>query len=112
MPPVPKKADWPKESRPVKPNRMSKPKPNNTQTRMLSIVVGVNPRRGSTNGAAISPAAVRASTMNGRDLSMGSPRSFAAGRAEQSVWTQHEHQRHGDEEHDPSRCRGEHGCDS
>jgi hypothetical protein len=44
MPPVPKKADWPKESRPVKPNRMSKPIPNTPQTRMRLIVVGVNPR--------------------------------------------------------------------
>src|SRR6185369_5760564 len=109
MPPVPKKADWPNESRPVKPNMMSKPMPNNPQTRMRSIVVGVNPRGGSTKGAAISPAAVRASTMNGRDLSMGSPCSFAACRAEQSVWTQHEHQRHGDEEHDVGIARVEHG---
>ena len=44
MPPVPKKADWPNESRPVKPNRMSKPMPNMPQTRMRLIVVGVNPR--------------------------------------------------------------------
>ena len=27
MPPVPKKADWPNDNRPVKPNRMSKPRP-------------------------------------------------------------------------------------
>ena len=44
MPPVPKKADWPNESRPVKPNRMSKPSPNTPQTRMRLIVVGVKPR--------------------------------------------------------------------
>ena len=44
MPPVPKNADWPNESSPVKPNRMSKPSPNTPQTRMRLIVVGVNPR--------------------------------------------------------------------
>ena len=44
MPPVPKNADWPNESSPVKPNRMSKPMPNRPQTRMRLIVVGVNPR--------------------------------------------------------------------
>ena len=44
MPPVPKKADWPNDSRPVKPNRMSKPMPNIPQTRIRLIVVGVNPR--------------------------------------------------------------------
>ena len=44
MPPVPKKADWPNESSPVKPNRMSKPMPNRPQTMIRLIVVGVNPR--------------------------------------------------------------------
>src|SRR5262249_47517210 len=112
MPPVPKKADWPKERRPVKPNRMSKPRPNMPQTRMRLIVVGVNPRYGRTNGAAINPAAVRISTRKGRCLSMRPPRSFAAGRAEQSVRTQHEHQRHGDEQHDVGIAWVEHGGDA
>ena len=40
MPPVPKKADWPNDSSPVKPNRMSKPRPNRPQIRMRLIVVG------------------------------------------------------------------------
>ena len=40
MPPVPKKADWPNDSSPVKPNRMSKPMPNRPQIRMRLIVVG------------------------------------------------------------------------
>ena len=62
MPPVPKKADWPKESRPVKPNKMSKPMPNRPHTRMRLIVVGANPRYGRMNGVAISPMAVSAST--------------------------------------------------
>src|SRR5262249_37287569 len=109
MPPVPKKADWPKESRPVKPNRMSKPMPNTPQTRMRLIVVGVNPKYGRTNGAAISAMAVRISTRKGRCLSIARPRSFAAGRAEQSIGTQHEHQRHGDEQHDVGVAWVEHG---
>ena len=70
MPPVPKKADWPNDNSPVKPNRMSKPMPNRPQTRMRFTVVGVKPRCGSTNGAAISPIAVSASTRKGRCLSM------------------------------------------
>ena len=40
MPPVPKKADWPNDSSPVKPNRMSKPRPNRPQTRMRLTVAG------------------------------------------------------------------------
>src|SRR5262249_33005554 len=40
------------------------------------------------------------------------PRSFAAGRAEQSVGTQHEHQRHGDEQHDVGVAWVEHGGDA
>src|SRR5437763_8687550 len=112
MPPVPKNADWPKESRPVKPNRISKPIPNRPQTRMRFIVVGVNPRYGSTNGAAINPTAVSTSTRKGRCLSIRGPQSFAANRAEQSVRTQHEHQRHGDEQHDVGIARVEHGGDA
>ena len=54
--PVPKKADWPNDSSPVKPNRMSKPMPNRPQTRIRLTVFGAKPRcgstrRGSTNGA-------------------------------------------------------------
>src|SRR3954454_2416249 len=100
MPPVPKNADWPNESSPVKPNRMSKPMPNRPQTMIRLIVVGVNPRGGSTNGTAIRPIAVRISTRKGRCLSISAPGSFAADRAEQSVRTEHQHQRHGDEQHD------------
>src|ERR1044071_2931105 len=100
MPPVPKKADWPNESKPVKPNRMSKPIPNMPQTRIRLIVVGVKPRCGSTNGAAIRPIAVRISTRKGRCLSIKRPHSFAASRAEEPIGSQHEHQRHGDEQHD------------
>src|SRR6185312_808770 len=99
MPPVPKKADWPNESRPVKPNRMSKPSPNMPQTRMRLIVVGVNPRYGRMNGAAISAAAVRASTRKGRCLSIRWPYSFAAGGAEQTIRPQHQHERHRHEQH-------------
>src|SRR5262245_28524589 len=100
MPPVPKKADCPNESRPVNPKRMSKPMPNTPQTRMRLIVVGVNPKYGRMNGATISPAAVRTSMRKGRCLSIRCLHSFAAGRAEQPVGTQHEHQRHGHEKHD------------
>src|SRR3954452_8009762 len=109
MPPVPKNADWPNESRPVNPKRMSKPMPNRPQTRMRFIVVGVKPRYGSTNGAASKPAAVRISTRNGRCLSIRPLQSFAACRAEQSIRTQHEHQRHGDEQHDVGVAWVEHG---
>ena len=70
MPPVPKKADWPNDSSPVKPNRMSKPTPNRPQTRMRLTVVGEKPRCGSTNGAAISPTAVSVSTSRGRFLTI------------------------------------------
>ena len=58
MPPVPKKADWPNDNSPVKPNRMSKPTPNTPQIRIRLTVVGEKPRWGSKNGAAISPIAV------------------------------------------------------
>src|SRR6478735_10851875 len=98
MPPVPKKADGPNDRRPVYPNRISKPRPNSPQIRMRLMVFGVKPRCGRTNGTAISAIAVRISTSSGCFLTIG--RSFAAGRAEQSVRTQHEHQRHGDEQHD------------
>src|SRR5262245_31173772 len=111
MPPVPKKADWPKESRPVKPNSRSKPMPNTPQTRMRLMVVGVKPRYGRTNGAAIRAMAVKASMRRGRCLSIRARRSFAAGRAEQSVGTQHEHQRHGDKQHDVGVAGVEHGGD-
>src|SRR5262249_39333183 len=111
MPPVPKKAAWPNESRPVKPNRMSKPMPNTPQTRMRLIVVGVNPKYGSTNAGASSPAAVKISTTKGRCLFIRCPRSSAARRAEQPVGTQHEHQRHGDEQHDVGVAWVEHGGD-
>src|SRR3954471_9063240 len=112
MPPVPKKAAWPNDSRPVKPNSMSKPMPNMPQTRMRLIVVGVKPRYGSTKGAAIRPAAVRISTKKGRCLSIRPLASFAAGRAEQPVWTQHEDQRHGDEQHDIGIAGVEHRGDA
>ena len=65
-PPVPKKADWPNDSRPVKPNRMSKPRPNRPQIRIWFTVLGAKPSSGSTKGAAIRPSAVRPSTRNGR----------------------------------------------
>src|SRR5580700_2993068 len=100
MPPVPKKADWPKESSPVKPNRISKPIPNKPHIRMRLIVVGANPRYGRMNGVAISPMAASASTRKGRCLSIRSPGSFAAGGAEQAVGLQDQHQRHGNEKHD------------
>src|SRR5215469_18231361 len=112
MPPVPKKADWPKERRPVKPNRMSKPRPNRPQTRMRLIVVGVNPRYGSTNGAAINAAAVRISTRKGRCLSIRWPYSFAAGGAEQTVRSQHQHERHRHKQHDVGVARVEHRGDA
>src|SRR5262245_10394338 len=110
MPPVPKKADWPKESRPVKPNRISKPMPNSPQTRMRLIVVGVNPRYGRTKGAAINPTAANISMRKGRCLSMRG--SFPTGCAEQSVRTQHEHQRHRNEQHHVRVARVEHGGDA
>src|SRR3954467_11153452 len=92
MPPVPKKADWPNDKRPVKPNRMSKPNPNRPQTRMRLIVVGVKPRCGSTKGAAMSATAVATSTRTGRFLTIG--RLLASGRAEQAIGPQHQHQGH------------------
>src|SRR5579862_5365039 len=105
MPPVPKKADCPKESRPVKPNKMSKPMPKMPHTRMRLIVVGAKPRCGRINGVAINPITVRASTRKGRCLSIRSLRSFAAGRAKQAVGPQDQHQRHGDEKHDVGVAR-------
>src|ERR1700689_5211472 len=100
MPPVPKKAAWPNDKSPVKTNKMSKPMPNRTQIRIRLIVVGVKPRWGRMNGAAIRPAAVKTSTSKGRCLSISAPRSFAARGAEQPIGPQHKHQRHGDEQHD------------
>src|SRR5215831_7595597 len=108
MPPVPKKADWPKESRPVKPNRMSKPIPNRPQTRIRLMVVGVKPRCGSTNGTTSRPTAVSASMINGRCLSISWPGSFAAGGAEEAVGPQDQHQGHGREKHDIGVARIEH----
>jgi len=66
MPPVPKKAAWPKESRPVKPNRRSKPIPDRPQTRMRLTVFGAASNSGRMNGAPISAAAVSASMRSGR----------------------------------------------
>src|SRR3954464_16036260 len=97
MPPVPKKADWPNESSPVKPNRISKPRPKMPQTRMRLMVVGVKPRCGSTKGAAMSATAVATSTRTGRFLTIG--RLLASGRAEQAIGPQHQHQGHRDEQH-------------
>src|SRR5689334_18936357 len=100
IPPVPKNADCPNDSSPVNPNRISNPSPNKPQTRMRLIVVGVNPRYGSTKGAAIKPTAVNTSTMMGRLLSIADRASLAPGGAEQPVRPQHQHQRHRHEQHD------------
>src|ERR1043165_1666181 len=112
MPPVPKNADWPNDNSPVKPNRMSKPRPNRPQTRMRLIVVGVNPRCGRMNGVAMSAAAVSASTRKGRCLSIKPPPSFAADRAEQAIWPQHQHQCHSHEQHDVGITGIEHRGDA
>src|SRR3569833_4221183 len=111
MPPVPKKADWPNDSSPVKPNRMSKPMPNRPQIRMRLIVVGEKPRCGRTNGAAMRPIAVSTSTRRGRFLTIWGA-LFATGGAEQPVRTQHEHQRHGREQHDIGVTWIEHRADA
>src|SRR5579862_3292749 len=100
MPPVPKKADCPKDSRPVKPNKMSKPMPKMPHIRMRLIVVGAKPRYGRMNGAMISPTAVSASTRKGRCLSIRSLRSFSADCAEQAVGSQDQYQCHGNKKHD------------
>src|SRR3954451_1358593 len=112
MPPVPKKADWPKDSSPVKPNRMSKPRPNRPQIRMRLIVAGEKPRYGRMNGAAISPAAVSASTRERRCFDIGRPGLLAPGGAEQPVGAEHQHQRHHDEEHDIGISGVEHRGDT
>src|SRR5690349_4000666 len=112
MPPVPKKADWPNDSSPVNPNRMSKPNPNRPQIRMRSIVVGEKPRYGSTNGAVISPAAVSASTTSGRCFIIGAAGSIATDGAEQPVGAEHEHEGHRREKHDVGVAWVEHRGDA
>src|SRR5262245_21692694 len=91
---------------------MSKPTPNRPQTRMRLIVVGENPRYGSTNGAAISPTAVSATMLEKRCLNIRRLCSFAGRGAEQTVRPQHQYQRHGDEQHDVGVARVEHRCDA
>src|SRR3954465_118492 len=100
MPPVPKKADWPKDSSPVKPNRMSKPRPNKPQIRMRLIVAAEKPRYGRMNGATISAAAVSASTRKGRFFSIGRAGSFAPRGTEKPVGADYQHQHHRREQHD------------
>src|SRR5262245_326745 len=91
---------------------MSKPTPNNPQTRMRLIVVGENPRYGSTNGAATSATAVSATMLEKRCLNMRRLCSFAGRGAEQTVRPQHQYQRHGHEQHDVGIARVEHRCDA
>src|SRR6188472_987064 len=79
---------------------MSKPSPNRPQIRMRFMVVGENPRWGRTKGAAISPRAVRASTMKGRLGFIGRLGSFAARRAEKAIRPEDQHERHRHEQHD------------
>src|SRR6185437_17130864 len=99
MPPVPKNSDWPNDSSPVKPNRMSKPMPKNPHTTMRLIVVGAKPRRGSMNGAATSPITVRISSTKGRCRDIKQSRSFAVSRSEQPVGSDDQHQGHRHEQH-------------
>src|SRR5579883_1192355 len=87
---------------------MSNPMPNRPQTMIRLIVVGVKSRCGRMNGAAISPNAVSTSTTKGLCLRIKRSRSFAAGCSEQAVWTKHQHQRHGHEQHDVGITRIEH----
>src|SRR6516164_9949355 len=78
---------------------MSKPIPKRPQTRMRLTVFGAASTSGSTNGTAISTAAVTISTRTGRLLNIGAG-LLAAARAEQAARTHQQHERHRREQHD------------
>src|SRR5690242_11351233 len=79
---------------------MSKPMPNSPHTRTRLTVFGAASTSGSTNGTAISTAAVTISARTGRRRNISSDPSFAAARAEQAAWAHQQHERHRREQHD------------
>src|SRR6185295_6966589 len=70
------------------------------QTRTRLTVLGAASTSGSTNGTAISTAAVTISTRRGRLLNISAGPSFAAARAEQAARAHQQHERHRREQHD------------